>query len=356
MFTLTKGKIIKPIKVVIYAPEGIGKSTFASKFPSPVFIDTEGSTNHMDVNRMPNPTSWSMLLEEVKFMKEYPDIGRSLVIDTVDWADQLCVAHICASNGQKSIEGFGYGKGYVFEAEEFARFLHLLDDVIDAGVNVVLCAHAMLRKFEQPEEMGAYDRYELKIGTKTGSRTAALVKEWADLVLFANYKTITIKNGEKTKAQGGKRVMYTTHHPNWDAKNRFGLPDEVPFDYASIAECVPIIEPPPAVQVNATPQAQAIAPEPSKAAEAPKQEIKQMPPAQAHPVIPKALQDMMDKDKITLNELQIVITQSGFYPEGTPISKYESGFIDWMISTQWVKVVDKIKANRNEITDETIPF
>lgn len=46
-----------------------------------------------------------------------------------------------------------------------------------------ICAECMMRKFEQPDEMGAYDRWELKLQKKT----AALVKEWADLLLFANY-------------------------------------------------------------------------------------------------------------------------------------------------------------------------
>lgn len=41
---ITRGKIKSAQKVVIYGPEGIGKSTFASQFPNPLFIDTEGST------------------------------------------------------------------------------------------------------------------------------------------------------------------------------------------------------------------------------------------------------------------------------------------------------------------------
>ena len=51
---IIKGKIATAKKVVIYGPEGIGKSTFASKFPNPLFIDTEGSTNSMDVARLPD--------------------------------------------------------------------------------------------------------------------------------------------------------------------------------------------------------------------------------------------------------------------------------------------------------------
>ena len=39
------------------------------------------------------------------------------------------------------------------------------------------------------------------------------------MVLFANYKTFAVQTddkGQKFKAQGGKRVMYTSHDPCWD--------------------------------------------------------------------------------------------------------------------------------------------
>ena len=238
---ITKGKIQKAKKVVIYGPEGIGKSTFAARFPGAVFIDTEGSTNDMDVARLPRPTSWNMLFDEIEYIKTHTDECRTLVIDTVDWAELLCVEHICAVHNKKGIEDFGYGNGYVYTKEEFGRFLNKLSDLIEVGVNVVRTAHAQLRKFEQPDELGAYDRWELKLGKKTQSQTSPLVKEWADMLLFANYKTFSVavgKDGKKHKGQGGKRTMYTQHHPCWDAKNRFGLPEECEFDYSVIAEII----------------------------------------------------------------------------------------------------------------------
>lgn len=238
---ITRGKIQKAKKVVIYGPEGIGKSTFAARFPGAVFIDTEGSTNDMDVARLPRPTSWNMLFDEIEYIKTHTDECRTLVIDTVDWAELLCVEHICAVHNKKGIEDFGYGNGYVYTKEEFGRFLNKLSDLIEVGINVVLTAHAQLRKFEQPDELGAYDRWELKLGKKTQSQTSPLVKEWADMLLFANYKTFSVavgKDGKKHKGQGGKRTMYTQHHPCWDAKNRFGLPEECEFDYSVIAEII----------------------------------------------------------------------------------------------------------------------
>ena len=116
---ITKGKIQKAKKVVIYGPEGIGKSTFAAQFPGAVFIDTEGSTNDMDVARLPRPTSWNMLFDEIDYIKTHPDECKTLVIDTIDWAELFCVEHICATHNKKGIEDFGYGNGYVYTKEEF---------------------------------------------------------------------------------------------------------------------------------------------------------------------------------------------------------------------------------------------
>ena len=80
--------------------------------------------------------------------------------------------------------------------------------------------------------MGSYDRWEMKLTRQT----APLVKEWCDMLLFCNYKTIVVtKDNDRGKAQGGKRVMYTTHHPCWDAKNRQDLPEMLDMDYATIA-------------------------------------------------------------------------------------------------------------------------
>ena len=162
-----------------------------------------------------------MLLEEVAYIRQNPALCKTLVIDTMDWAEALCVESVCAKYQKKGIEDFGYGNGYVYTKEELGRLLNSLQEIIDLGINVVLTAHAQMRKFEQPDELGAYDRWELKLGKKTSSQTAPLVKEWADMVLFANYETIVVTtDNKKNKAQGSRRVMYTEHHACWAGSPR----------------------------------------------------------------------------------------------------------------------------------------
>lgn len=228
---ISNGIVRRAQKVVLYGPEGIGKSTLASAFPDPLFIDTEGGTSHLNVKRVSIDGSFSDLIETIQTVAEQ-DVCRSLVLDTMDWAEQICVADLLKKYRQTSIESFGYGKGYTYLAEEVQQILRAFDSVIASGKNAVIVAHAKMRKQELPDEAGAFDRWELKL-----SRQAApLVKEWADMLLFLNYKTMVIHTeGGSNKAQGGKRVIYTSHHPCWDAKNRCGLADELPLAFDSIA-------------------------------------------------------------------------------------------------------------------------
>lgn len=383
---ITRGKINKAKKIVVYGPEGIGKSTFASKFPDPVFIDTEGSTNDMDVARLPRPTSWTMLLEEIDYVKKTVGLCKTLVIDTIDWAEQLCVEHICAKHNKSGIEDFGYGNGYVYTKEEFGRFLNRLSDVIEAGINVVLTAHAQLRKFEQPDEMGAYDRWELKLGKKTQSQTSPLVKEWADMLLFCNYKTHTVAvddKGKKHKAMGGKRVMYTSHHPCWDAKNRYGLPEECEFDYGVISG---IIERETSTDQTKTqePDHAPVKPEKEKTPDfmdipdgIPEQlefntqtdntgKTEEKPPHTEpdKPVpkgsifhvderIPKALRDLMEEKLVSEEEIQHVVADRGYYPKSTPILNYDPDFISGVLVGAWPQVYGMIEKLRETYE---IPF
>ena len=104
---ITRGRIGGAKKVVIYGPEGIGKSTFASHFPDPVFIDTEGSTKDMDVARFDKASSWAMLLQQVKYVVDHPEACKTLVIDTADWAEQLEVEDLCAQKGWTGLEDAG---------------------------------------------------------------------------------------------------------------------------------------------------------------------------------------------------------------------------------------------------------
>ena len=338
---LTSGKIDTAIKTVIYGPEGIGKSTLAAQFPRPVFIDTEGSTVHMDVRRTPRPQSWTELLEQVHWLADRPAELGTLVLDTADWAEALCAETVCVRAQKSGIEEFGYGKGYTYLAEEFGRLLTALDLAKDRGVNIVITAHAKMRKFEQPDEMGAYDRWEMKL-----SKTCApLIKEWADMVLFACYKTYVVNvDGQgaqkgKNKAMGGERILRTTHNPCWDAKNRFALPEEMPLDYAGIAHLLR--------DRTAKGEPEAIAESATTAA--PAEAEASAPDAPPLPGVPEKVARLMRESGVTPEEVAYVVSQKGYFPADMAFRDYPQDFIDgWMLPC-WAQIVAKIEENRTKV-------
>jgi hypothetical protein len=230
---IRRGKITRPQKAVVYGPEGVGKSTLAGRLPDPVFLDTEGGTHHLDVVRLDAASTWDEITSAVGQLAKSDHPFKTLVIDTADWLEKRLVEHLCRKSNKDSIEDFGYGKGWVILAEEFARFLHSLDALLDRGMHVVFLAHATVRKFEAPDQAGSYDRFELKLS----KQVAPLLKEWADVVLFGNYVTkIAEKDNGKLRGVGGKeRVLFATHSAAYDAKNRHGLPDKLPFTVEALA-------------------------------------------------------------------------------------------------------------------------
>nr|DAT39854.1 MAG TPA: AAA domain protein [Caudoviricetes sp.] len=340
---------IEPMKVLIYGVEGIGKTTFASKFPDPIFIDTEGSTGFINARKLPNPTSWTILLDELEDIKSDPR-GKTLIIDTLDWAERLAKKYLMDKNKWAAIDSTNYGSRYVALSDEIGKLLNKLTEIKDVGINVVLTAHAETKKHELPDEMGQYDKYTLKLE----KRDAALAKEWADMILFFNYKTtiITDSKSNSKKATGGQRVMYTTHKPAWDAKNRLGLADELPIDFEAIREPferktgmgttqvksestqktqtqqqMPLPEEPPVIETE---------PEPVEAQAAPafNEEIPSS--------IPQSLADLMTVNHVTTDEIMQVIYVGGFMSQGTPLENVPAEL--WgHLASNWDKVLNMLE-------------
>ena len=146
----------------------------------------------MNVRRLPKPTSWQMLCQEMAYILEsHKEKGyRTVIIDTFDWAERLALRELCAEHKVTGIEGIGYGKGWQYEAEKIGHFLDETDKLVSVGINVVLLCHAISRKTTIPEEMEEFDHWELKLGSKTTNKIAPLLKEWSDITLFLAFNMV----------------------------------------------------------------------------------------------------------------------------------------------------------------------
>lgn len=227
---VARGKQREPYRVLLAGVEGIGKTTFAAAAPSPIFIEPERGSGHLDVPRFPPPTNLPDVLEAVQELTVSEHAFQTVVIDTIDWLEPMVWAFVCSRDGKSDVEDYGYGKGYQVALDEWRKVLSALERLEKAkGMNVILLAHTQLRSFKNPEG-DDFDRYELKLHAKAGG----LVKEWVKAVLFTNYETYAVKAKNALKAKGvssGARLIFTTRSAAYDAKNRYSLPPALPLSW-----------------------------------------------------------------------------------------------------------------------------
>lgn len=237
---VSRGRVARSMRVVMYGVEGIGKSTFAAHAPSTIFLGAEDGTAHLDVARFPQPQTWQDVLDAVEELRTGEHDFKTLAIDTLDALEPLCWAHVCQREKVKSIESIGYGKGYVLALDEWRALLARLDVLRDArGMHVILLAHSALRLFKNPEG-DDFDRWELKLH----KGASALAKEWCDALLFATWEQFAVAKDQRVRGVStGARVIHLERTAAFDAKNRYGLSGTLPLSWDKFATAATGVKP-----------------------------------------------------------------------------------------------------------------
>jgi hypothetical protein len=343
MIEIITGKQKKKVRAVIYGPEGIGKSTMASQFPKPLFIDVEGGTHHLDVARINAPKSWAGLMQllDVFANGQAPAGYQTLVIDTADWSEKMLKEAICQEEGVTALGDVAYGTLYQKLGAKWGKMLDALA-LIAERMHVVLLAHSQLSHCEIPEESGSFDRYELKLNNSFKVNTASMTKEWASMVLFLNYEVIVVETDGKAKAQGGRRVCFTTHHACWDAKNRYDLPEKIRLSEdgklpAELAKVLSDLEAPAPTPAPAPVAAPAQVPAEQK----PEYLTKDKIPAEKARMLVQ-LSDLMKMSDIGFEALDRYLSKKGVVPAGTNPRNYNEATLQRIING-WHAVSSNIK-------------
>jgi hypothetical protein len=226
-----------PPRLMVYGVEGIGKSTFAAGAPDPIFILTEDGLGSLDVEHFPIATSLDNVMDAIGALYAEDHPYKTVVLDSLDWLEAIIHREMEAKHDAKDL---AYGKGAMIAAQQWRDVLDGLNALRnDKQMTVILLAHNTIKRFDSPE-VEPFDRYQPKLQ----ERSNAVVREWADAVMFANYKTIVKKDDvgfNKTVARGissGERMLFTTERPAYMAKNRYNLPDSIPLTWDAFANAI----------------------------------------------------------------------------------------------------------------------
>jgi hypothetical protein len=326
---VTRGASFRPSRYVIFGPEGVGKTTLAAQWPNPVFIDTEDGTRMMDVPRLPRPTSVPHLMGILDAFRKNPMGFKSLIIDTVDWLQDIFIESALAQTGLKAMGWNKEHNAYTVLYREWTHFLEALNDIKDTGIFVVLVAHTSVKKRDVPEEFGAFDQYQLKLLSGAGEK----VKEWADYLWFVNMKVLVIKDGEGNKAPlkatNSGRVIFTNLSAVWSAKSKTQVPDEIFFTDGKLPE---------EVRKIITRELEGLAT--PNAAPAPPAPTSQLTPM-------SQLLTLMEQDGVTREEMIAMAASRGHFPADMEFESLPDDYITGRLIPNWTKVLKAIRNTAN---------
>lgn len=225
----------RPVIVTILGDAGLGKTSLASTFPSPVIIRAEDGVQGVPERYRPSAFPvikhpkelWEQLTALCVEEHEY----KTVIIDSITQLESLFVQNIVDDDPKKpkSINQAmgGYGAGWAAVAGMHARVRKAAQALVDKGINVVFIAHSETVMVEPPDD-DSYTKFDLRMNKKSVSPYVDNV----DIVGYLKLKTYTVgEDGERKKAMtDGTRVLTCYPVPYCVSKNRYGITEDLPVE------------------------------------------------------------------------------------------------------------------------------
>lgn len=235
---ISKEKKIRPLKILIYGPNGVGKSTFCARSLHPIFLDLEGNVDHLDVPRQA-VNNYEEVFGFLDFLLKEEHPFKTLVVDSLESLEQLFWAQVEKENNVTSLGKIPFGGGYMQALELFKYFretLSLLHQ--EREMNICLIGHEALKTVNTPN-LESFDRIEVRIQGKA----AGLLMDWCTAVIYATRDVVIHKEKgafqqEHKKARDIQRILYTDGNASFIAKNIYNLPLVMPLQWQTFKDHV----------------------------------------------------------------------------------------------------------------------
>jgi len=219
-----------PPRLVIYGEPKIGKTTFASKWPDPLLIQTEDGAAGLRIPKIPETPcqSWEELMHCLREVYNQDHDRKTLILDTLDRAEQLAQRKVLNKHfeGDKS-KYMAYHKGPMIAGEMISEVLFALDLIRKRkNMNIVLIAHDGL--LPGANALGEdFKKWAPNLSKHAWNRT----RDWADQIGHAqsNFKVFD----KKAQEIGKDRWLHFRGSPGRDAGTRVGyeMPDKIKLDF-----------------------------------------------------------------------------------------------------------------------------
>jgi len=213
---------------MLHGLEGSGKTSTVMQLDNPLAILTErGLPFGVSVDALSGVDTYEGVIAGLRSFYKEPGAYRSLVIDTFDALEPMVHEHVCAEHRWKNIEQGPFGKGYVIADDRWRQLLTALSAIRDKhGTTIAMTCHTEVVRIDDPRAP-SFTSYQPKLH----KRARALVMDACDAVFFLADDLRTVSDDrDRTRASAGAgRFLFTTRQPAFAAKNRFGMPDRIPF-------------------------------------------------------------------------------------------------------------------------------
>lgn len=237
--SISKNKPKKPI-IALHGSPGIGKTSWAACAPEPIFIRTEDGLGTLDVDAFPVADNWDDVVSAMGALFQEQHTYKTVVIDSLSALEPLIWKKVAKDNNKNSIEDIPYGKGHVLALDYWQQFLSGVIALRDQkGMLPILIAHSDVVRYDSPETE-SFDRYMIKLH----KRAFHLLYERCDIIGFANWKTLIIKedigfNQKQSRGIGtGERLLHLVEKPAYIAKNRYNLLETIELTWSAFENAI----------------------------------------------------------------------------------------------------------------------